>query len=57
MKANSSFRMEKETKMVMAGIVDPVERGEYKRAMIEAQLAAEAAKRRPLAKDKEEAGE
>lgn len=43
MKSSAAFRMWKSTKRVLATIVDPHARGAYKRAMIEAQLAAEAA--------------
>ena len=38
MKANSGFKMKKETKRMLAQVSDPHERGELRRAMIAAQL-------------------
>jgi hypothetical protein len=40
MKPNKTFKLSKQTKRFMATIVDPVKRGEFKRAMIQAELAA-----------------
>ena len=54
MKPTSTFKMKKQTKMRAASFIDPHKRGEYKRAMIQAQLAEEEAARQPLSrKDKE----
>ena len=54
MKPTSSFKMWKQTKRTAANFVDPHKRGEYKRSMIQAQLAYEEAQRQPLnKKDKE----
>lgn len=54
MKPTSNFKMKKQTKRVAANFIDPHKRGEYKRAMIRAQLAEEEAARQPLGrKDKE----
>ena len=54
MKPTSSFKMWKQTKRTAATFIDPHKRGEYKRSMIQAQLAAEEAARQPLSrKDKE----
>lgn len=44
MKPTSSFKISKQTKRYMATIVDPHQRGEFKRQSIQAQLAAEQAK-------------
>ena len=41
MKPGKTFNLSKQTKRFMATIVDPVARHEYKRAMIQAQLASE----------------
>ena len=41
LKPNKTFKMSKQTKRFMATIVDPQARGEFKRAMIQAQLASE----------------
>ena len=40
-KRDKNFRLSKETKRFMATIIDPIKRGQFKNAMIEAQLAAE----------------
>jgi hypothetical protein len=40
MKPNKTFKLSKQTKRFMATIVDPIKRGEFKRAMIQAELAA-----------------
>lgn len=54
MKPTSTFKIDKLTKTLMTGFVDPHKRGEFKRAMIDAQLAREEAQRKPLGKkDKE----
>ena len=39
MKPSKTFNLSKQTKRFMCTIVDPVERNEYKRAMIQAELA------------------
>lgn len=50
----SSFKLNKSAKRVMATILDPVKKNEYKRNMIQAQLCIEEAQRKPLKmKDKE----
>ena len=41
MKRDKNFRLAKQTKRLMAGILDPIKRNEFKNAMIEAQIAAE----------------
>jgi hypothetical protein len=40
-KTGSSFKINKQTKRTMATILDPHQRGAFKRSMIQAQLAAE----------------
>lgn len=40
MKTTASFRISKQTKRFMASFIDAHARGEYKRAMIQAELAA-----------------
>jgi hypothetical protein len=40
MKPTSTFKMSAQTKRFMATIVDPHQRGAYKRAMIDAQLSS-----------------
>lgn len=40
MKATSSFKLSKPTKSMMATIINPQQRADYKRMMIEAELAA-----------------
>ncbi len=40
-KPGKTFNLSKQSKRFMATIVDPVARHEYKRAMIQAQLASE----------------
>jgi hypothetical protein len=57
MNAGSSFKMDKETKRVTATIVDPSKRGEYKRRMIDAQLAFEKAKRETFKQKRNDGGE
>ena len=46
LKPGKTFNLSKQTKRFMATIVDPVARGEYKRAMIQAELAAAIAPKR-----------
>ncbi len=54
MKPTSTFKMKSTTKVMLANILDPHKRGEFRRAMIQAQLAEEEARRQPLSKkDKE----
>ena len=52
MKADKNFRMSSTTKAMLAlgKFKDAHERGQWKRAMIQAQLAAEAARKAPLKK-------
>lgn len=40
LKSTASFKMDQQTKRSMATIVDPHKCGDYKRSMIEAQLAS-----------------
>jgi hypothetical protein len=40
LKPNKTFKLSKQTKRFMCTIADPVERHEYKRAMIQAELAS-----------------
>ena len=46
MKATAAFRMEQQTKRSMARILDPHRRGQFKRAMIHAQLQSSVVVRR-----------
>lgn len=39
-KRDKNFKMEKTIKRILATIVDPIKRSEYKNCMIEAQLAS-----------------
>lgn len=41
LKPTKTFKLSKQTKRFMCTIVDPVERSEFKRGMIQAQLASE----------------
>jgi len=41
MKPGKTFNLSKPTKTMLASIVDPVKRSEWKRAMIDAQLCSE----------------
>ena len=41
MKPSKTFNLRKQTKRLMCTILDPVARSEYKRVMIQAQLASE----------------
>ena len=36
-----TYKMSKQTKRFMCTIINPIERGEYKRAMIQAELASQ----------------
>lgn len=40
MRATASFKLSKQTKRIMATIVDPIKRSEYKRSMIQAELSS-----------------
>ena len=42
MRRDKNFKLAKQTKRLMASIVDPVKRNDFKNAMIEAQLASQA---------------
>lgn len=54
MKPTSTFKMKKQTKIVAAKFIDAHKRGEYKRSMIQAQLAEEEAVRQPLSRKEKE---
>ena len=54
MKPNKDFRMTKANKLILAQFIDPKERGQWKRMLIDAQLAE---KQASLAKFKEPKGE
>ena len=41
MRRDKNFKLEKQTKRLMAGIIDPVKRSDFKNAMIAAQIAAQ----------------
>ena len=41
LKPNQNFKLSKQTKRFMATIIDPQARGQFKRDMIQAQLASE----------------
>ena len=41
MKPGKTFKLSKPTKTMLASIVDPIKRSEWKRAMIDAQLCSE----------------
>jgi hypothetical protein len=56
MKAGSNFKMDKEVKRVAATIIDSTTRGEYKRTMIDAQLAFEKAKRDAMKQKRNDGG-
>lgn len=45
MKTNDTFKMDKEVKRAAATIIDPVQRGEFKRIMKDAQISFEKARR------------
>ena len=50
----SSFKLNKQTKRIMATILDARKKNEFKRNMIQAQVCFEDAQRKPLkVKDKE----
>jgi hypothetical protein len=40
LKPSSNYKMSKSTKTMLANILDPHKRGEHKRSMIQAELAA-----------------
>jgi len=40
LKPGPNYKMSKQTKVMLANIIDPHKRGEHKRAMIQAELAA-----------------
>lgn len=54
MKPNKDFKMSKASKRVLAQFIDPQERGQWKRMLIDAQLAE---KQASLVKFKEPKGE
>ena len=56
LKPNSTFKLSKQTKRFMATIVDDKQRAIFKQVMIQAQLAAEEAKKQNMksGKDKSE---
>lgn len=54
MKPNKDFKMSKANKRVLAQFIDPQERGQWKRMLIDAQLAE---KQASLVKYKEPKGE
>lgn len=41
MKSTSTFKLKKSTKTILSRIVDPVLRNQFKRMMIDAQLASQ----------------
>lgn len=41
MKPNSTYKMSKQTKRFLTTIVDPIKRSQFKRMMIDAELAAQ----------------
>jgi hypothetical protein len=57
MKASSNFKINKETKRVLATFIDRHERGEYLRTMVGAQLAYEKAKREAFKMKRVDSGE
>jgi hypothetical protein len=57
MRASSNFKIDKETKRVLATIIDPHQRGEYIRTMVGAQLAYEKAKREAFKMKRVDSGE
>lgn len=54
LKADKNFKMAKQTKRLMATLVNAEDRNAYKRAMISAQLTEEASKRQSLKREKED---
>lgn len=54
MKADKNFRLEKTTKRIMGSILDKAERKVFKEAMIGAQLAYEANKKKAPRQTKDE---
>jgi len=57
MKTNSGFKMDKEVKRAAATIVDPHQRGAFKRLMIDALVSFERAKRESGKPKRNENGE
>jgi hypothetical protein len=53
MKADKNFNMAKPTKKLLATFTDKVARGLFKKAMIDAQVSYEAAKKKALSSKKE----
>ena len=47
LKAGKTFNLSKQTKRLMCTIIDPVARNQYKRMMIDAQLASEVVVKTP----------
>jgi len=56
MKPSKTFNLSKQTKRFMCTITDPIERGEYKRMMIQAQLASEVVVRHKERSDRPQGG-
>jgi hypothetical protein len=54
LKADKNFKIAKQTKRLMATLVNAEDRNAYKRAMISAQLSEEASKRQSLKREKED---
>jgi hypothetical protein len=52
MKPTKTFKLRKTTKTMLASITDPVKRSEWKRAMIQSQLASEVVVKREPRNDK-----
>jgi len=57
MKTNGTFKMDKEVKRVAAMIVDPEQRGVYKRLMIDALVSFEKARRESSKSKRNDTGE
>ena len=57
LKPNANFRLNKQAKRFMATIIDPHQRGEFKRASIQAQLYSEQAPKREPKRGKGPVGE
>ena len=47
-KTNSNFKIKRPYKTIAATIVDPVQRGHFIRMMIDAQIAEETEKKKPM---------
>ncbi len=56
MKSGNNFKMPKEVKRVASTIIDSSARGEFKRLMINAQLAYEKAKRDAMKQKRNDSG-